>query len=62
MKLYIVRPYNILKIYFCKVLLKQTQVVFVLNMLILINGKLAFETSAYVLLLLYQSSPAKWYD
>lgn len=36
---------------------------FVLNMLILINDKLGFETSAHqVLLLLYQSVAAKWYD
>lgn len=46
-KSYVAKPYNILLLYFRNVLVKHTQVIFVLNMLILVNGKHAFETFAH---------------
>lgn len=41
------KTYNILLIYLHNVLLKQTEVILVLNMLISMNGKPAFEASAH---------------
>lgn len=47
-----VKPLQYLLIYFYNVLLKQVQVILVLNMQILLNGQLALETFAHQVLLL----------